>query len=486
MGLVGIFVALPIVLYGQFESADRQMRELVTRAIQDRSKLIGHALAPVLRKVEPGTNVALNEELAKFSSDGTVLKLMLQPAAKPGDQQGNVGFYFVASAPLIRPDEVTPELDELAHRGILRKLGEACMWDASDEIRYKQPNGAVELLTSIIPIKDKSGCWVLTSTHTTSEFLNTSIGRPYWETRAVRVAAAIYLVLAVLAVLAAVSIWLSLRRFRDVANEIGQGRIGDYAFSQRNIVPELSSVAHDFDKLVIDLKRLSQQIRQSAEDNAHSFKTPLAAIQSSLAPIRRAVTMDDQRARRALEIIDSALQRLLALVNAAQRFDNNTADLIEAPRVPTNLTQIVGEATLNFREIMASRDIRLIRRLDDAVMVRAGKGMLEIVLQNVLENATSFSPRGSTIVLTLTQNHDAVELQIDDEGPGIPNEKIDRVFERYFSSRPTQGTGEPPPHSGLGLWIVRRNVEALGGQVSASNRIGGGLSIAIVLPRNDD
>jgi two-component system sensor histidine kinase ChvG len=486
MGLVGIFVALPIVLYGQFESADRQMRDLVTRAIQDRSKLIGHALAPVLRKLEPGTNVALNEELAKFTSDGTVLKLMLQPSAKPGEQQGNVAFYFVASAPLIRPEEVAPELDELAHRGILKKLGEACMWDTSDEIRYKQPNGTVELLTSIIPIKDRSGCWVLTSTHTTSEFLNTSIGRPYWETRAVRVAAAIYLVLAVLAVLAAVSIWLSLRRFRDVANEIGQGRIGDYAFSQRNIVPELSSVAHDFDKLVLDLKRLSQQIRQSAEDNAHSFKTPLAAIQSSLAPVRRAVAMDDQRARRALEIIDSALQRLLALVNAAQRFDNNTADLIEAPRVPTNLTQIVGEATLNFREIMASRDIRLIRRLDDAVMVRAGKGMLEIVLQNVLENATSFSPRGSTIVLTLTQNHDAVELQIDDEGPGIPFEKIDRVFERYFSSRPTQGSGEPPPHSGLGLWIVRRNVEALGGQVSAANRIGGGLSIAIVLPRNDD
>ena len=486
MGLVGIFVALPVVLYGQFESADRQMRDLVTRAIQDRSKLIGHALAPVLRRIEPGTTVALNDELAKFTSDGTVLKLMLQPAATPGEPPTSAPFYFVASAPAIRPDEVATELDELAHRGILKKLGEACMWEASDEIRYKQPNGAVELLTSIIPIKDKSGCWVLTSTHRTSEFLNTSIGRPYWETRAVRVAAAIYLVLAVLAVLAAVSIWLSLRRFRDVANEIGQGRIGDYAFSQRNIVPELSSVAHDFDKLVIDLKRLSRQIRQSAEDNAHSFKTPLAAIQSSLAPVRRAVAMEDQRARRALEIIDSSLKRLLALVNAAQRFDNSTADLIEAPRVPTNLTHLVGEATLNFREIMASRDIRLIRRLDKAVMVRAGKGMLEIVLQNILENATSFAPRSSTIVLTLTQNHDAVELQVDDEGPGIPGDMIDHIFERYFSSRPPQGEVEPPPHSGLGLWIVRRNVEALGGQVSASNRIGGGLSIAIVLPRNDD
>ena len=160
------------------------MRDLVTRAIQDRSKLIGYALAPVLRKTEAPADTALNDELAKYTSDGTVLKLMLQPLAQPGQEQAAVGFYFVASSPAIRPDEVAPELEELAHRGILRRLGEACMWETSDEIRYTQPNGKVELLTSIIPIKAKNGCWVLTSTHTTSEFLNTSIGRPYWETRA--------------------------------------------------------------------------------------------------------------------------------------------------------------------------------------------------------------------------------------------------------------------------------------------------------------
>ena len=115
----------------------------------------------------------------------------------------------------------------------------------------------------------------MTSTHTTSEFLNTSIGRPYWQTHQVQVAAVIYLVLAVVALLVAVSIRLSLRRFRDVAAEIGRGRVRDYAFSQRNVVPELSSVARDFDKLVQELWRVSQQIRQSAEDKAHSFKRGL-------------------------------------------------------------------------------------------------------------------------------------------------------------------------------------------------------------------
>lgn len=106
VGLIGIFIALPIVLYGQFEDADRQMRDLVTRAIQDRSKLISSALAPVLDKTEPSTNAGLNAQLARFTSDGTVLRLMLKPPN--GD-----AFYFVASAPIIRAGDVTPELDEL-------------------------------------------------------------------------------------------------------------------------------------------------------------------------------------------------------------------------------------------------------------------------------------------------------------------------------------------------------------------------------------
>ena len=294
VGLVGIFVALPVVLYGQFEDADHQMRDLVTRAIQDRSKLISHALAPVLLQAQASGDTSLNAQLARFASDGTVLRLMLQPPDANG-------FYFIASAPSIRADDVAPELDELSRRGILKKLSEACMWDASDELRYKQRDGSVELLTSIIPIKNERGCWVLTSTHTTSEFLNTSIratpvGKrarcvslpsstsswrcwPCWR-RSVSGSACV-----------ASAMWPS---------RIAGGRIGIHAFSQRNVVPELSSVARGFDKLVLDLKRLSQQIRQSAEDNAHSFKTPLAAIQSSLSPVRRAVPAEDQRSRRAV------------------------------------------------------------------------------------------------------------------------------------------------------------------------------------------
>ena len=107
-----------------------------------------------------------------------------------------------------------------------------------------------------------------------------------------------------------------------------------------------------------------------------------------------------------------------------------------------------------------------------------------------LDNAISFSPPGGTIVVALTRTRSNIDLVIEDEGPGIDASKIDCIFDRYFSHRPNepaQGAkpGAEPGHAGLGLWIVKRNVEALGGRVGASNRVGGGLAVRIVLPLDD-
>lgn len=479
-----ICAALPVLLYGQFEAADRHMRDLVTRSVKDRSALVAQAITPLLARSDPVANPNLAGELLKYTTEGTALKLLLQPARA---EEGS-GFFLVAAAPAIRADQLQAVLDQFSQRGILKGLSEACTADLPGEISYKQPDGSVELLTSLVPVRTERGCWVLVSTHSTSDFLRTSIGRSYWETRPVRIAAIICAVLIALAALTALSIHKSLRQFREVAREVRQGRIGEGAFAKRNIVIELSSVARDFDRLVEDMHRAARDIRQSAEDNAHSFKSPLATIRASLEPIRRAMPPTDQRARRALEIVDTSVDRLTALVTAAQHLDNNAADLIEAPRAPMNLAEIVGESVLHFRELMAGRNVRLIRRLEPRVMIRAAEGMLEIVLQNILENAISFTPPGSTIVVTLTQNENTIELQVDDEGPGIDPRKLDRVFERYFSLRPRQPSDEQvyaAGHAGLGLWIVRRNVEALGGTVVAANRLGGGLSVTITLPRND-
>lgn len=474
-------MALPAVLYSQFESADAQRRDFISRGIQQRSWLIAQALKPILDQPAGPPHKALNEQLARFGDERTLLKLMFRPANASVDGS----FYYIASAPEARSDGIGAELESLSQRGILQQLAERCQWDQPLDIRYRQADGQEEILTSIIPIQSRWGCWVLISAHPTTEFLNISIGRTYWQTREVRIAAAIYFAFALLAILIALSVWRSLHHFRRVAREMRYGRTTEKSFADRNVVPELTSVATDFDHLVADLRHIAQDIRQSTEDNAHSYKGPIGTIQSSLEPIKRVVPADNPRASRALQLIDVSLARLHALVNATQRLDHNTADLIDTPRTPVDLTQVVGDVLFRYRETLGERNLRLTRILEENLVVRAGRGVLDIVFENILSNAISFSPSGSTISVYLFREGDSILLHVDDEGPGIDADKVEHIFDRYFSLRPQIPAGmsdDEPGHAGLGLWIVRRNVEAVGGHVAAVNRIRGGLSMRITLP----
>ncbi len=484
VGLVGIFIALPVVLYGQFEAADRNTRELVTRSTKDRTWLIAQILAPALDQPDASRYALLNRELAKYVDSGTTLRLLLQPA----DATAAAGFYYVASAPALAPDRVGAELKSLAEQGIMSRLSESCSWDRPLDMRYRQPNGTEEILTSLVPIKTRAGCWLLMSVHNTSEFLNTSIGRPYWRTPEIRFAAFSYLAFALLAALMALSVSRSLRHFGEVTRRMRKGRTSGHSFADAKVAPELSSVAKEFDRLVHDLRAVAQGIRQRAEDHAHSIKSPLGTIALSLGPIKRAALGADAKAQRAVALIENSIERMRTLINSAQRLDHNTADLIDAPRVPIDLSSVAEDVLQRYRQAIQARDLRIDRRIDPQVLVLAGRGILDVVVENILDNAISVSPVGGTIVMTLQRRRDTALLRIEDEGPGIRPEDLERIFDRYVSLRreePAAGVPdmpERPDHAGLGLWIVRRNVESLGGSVSAANRVGKGFAVDVVLP----
>ena len=483
--LIGIFIALPILVYGQFEHADSKLRELVTRSIQHRNWLIAQALKPVLDQPGKMPSGQLSEALAKYGDDGTNLQLMVRPA-KPNSENR---FFFVAAVPPVSPDQVNAQLDGLAGHGILTRLSKTCSADVPLDVQYKGPDGKDEILTSLVPIQTRWGCWALVSSHTTSEFLYTSIARPFWKTPEVRIAASIYILLALLAALISAIVWRNVLHFRHVAREIRQGRGRNPTFASRNVMPELASVASDFDGLMLDLRNVAREIRQTAEDNWHSFKGPVATIEASLETAKRGVPSADERANRAIARMQSSVGRLKALISAAQRLDNVTANLIEAPRPRIDLTLVVGNVLFRYREVMAERGINVTRNLQERAFVQAGQEILEEVIENILDNAIGFSPADGTITVTLTKASATVDLRIEDQGPGIDPKKIDRIFDRYYSLRPNpeldagkSRAGLILPHAGLGLWIVRRNIEALGGTVAATNRAEGGLCIHLALP----
>src|SRR3546814_9391763 len=112
----------------------------------------------------------------------------------------------------------------------------------------------------------------------------------------------------------------------------------------------------------------------------------------------------------------------------------------------------------------------------------------DVCSSDLLDNAISFSPDGSSVTLTLRRRRHDAEILIEDEGPGVRPGNLEHIFEQYYSDRPVvaqEAVGAapaPPANFGIGLWVVRRNIDAHGGTAHAENRPDGGLRIVLSLP----
>lgn len=502
-----VFFAVPLLLYAQFRDADQTKRELLLSSLEQQGQLVGEALRPQLSEYDGEALRGIADTLHRLGgAEGLKIKLLL----RPDSTQESGGFFYIASAPPVSSEYLEEERAELVETGVFDKLADTCAGNRPLAVRYQNPAGEDEVLTSVTPVQTAAGCWAVITSHGTDQALGAAIGQPYWQTPDVQVAFFIYLGMAVLVILMFVGVWRSLRRFARAARTIRvQGASeGGPSFRRINKVPELDGVASEFDRMVTTLRNAAHAIRHAAEDNAHAFKTPIATISQSIEPLRRLAGDEQPRAKRAIELIERSLDRLDQLVAASRRMDEATAELMEAPRERVDLSRFVGRTLDGYADSAADKGIQLERRLDNKVEVLASEDMLETVLENLLDNAIDFSPDGGRIVVALGRQNGEAVLSVTDDGPGVADDRVDQIFERYVSSRSTDGGSGPgakagnsgsganvdtdaivaqsptvgSQHFGIGLWLVRRNVEAMGGEVEASNAEPNGLCIQARLP----
>jgi two-component system sensor histidine kinase ChvG len=472
-----IFLVVPIILYDQFRAADQQKRELVTGSVRDQGRIISISLTPMLTATAGPNLPAIASELARYNNDFTSIKLLLHPAVGVDH-----GFFYVASSTPLTNDALDTERESLARQGVLDRLGETCSGDMPIEMRYRAPDGHDEVVTSLVPVQSPAGCWAVVTSLAAATVPGIALGVPYYDTPEVRIAALIYLAMAALTFTTFWSIWRGLLQFGERARAIRSHPVPNQTFLGRNEVPELAGVADEFDRMVDTLQNAARDMRRAAEDNAHAFKTPVAIIRQSLEPVARAVAADNLRALRALGLIERSLDKLDGLLVSARRLDEATADLLDMPRTELDLSALLDHLLATHAELFRHRHFRLRGSIESGVFVRANADMVETVIENVLENAVSFSREGDSIGVKLEARQDWAELLIADEGPGVAAADLPRIFDRYFSSRNAAPDEDQAIHYGVGLWIVRRNIEALGGRVAAENREPHGLLIRITLP----
>nr|WP_019090734.1 stimulus-sensing domain-containing protein [Komagataeibacter europaeus] len=254
---------------------------------------------------------------------------------------------------------------------------------------------------------------------------------------------------------------------------------------------EIGEVARALQDSASALWARMDAIERFAADVSHEIKNPLSSIRSAIESLLR--IDDPERQRRLLSIINDDVRRLDRLITDISDASRVDAELSRARAEPiaivpllsvlTEIHQATRQPGQPYMAVASSGDSPE-RRLT----VLAVEDRLVQVLRNLIGNAISFSPPDGKILLSAVPAGSMVEIAVSDDGPGIPQAKLDNIFDRFYSERPSsENFGQ---HSGLGLSISKQIIEALRGTISAENRIDAdghvqGARFVICLPRVD-
>lgn len=483
--LVLIFLAVPAIVYDQFKSADREKSQILLTLVQDQGRIVAESLRPRLEAFDGRSNPA--NLLKPFTAEdiNTRVKLLFRPR----NAEGSRSFYYMAALPPTAAEYLETERAELIASGVLDKLSGSCEGDATLAMRYTNPAHENEILTSITPVIAKGGCWAVITSLSAEDVLGVAIAKSYGSRPEVQLAIVIYLAMAIVVLSVFATVWRGLLRFARLARHIRSAERPSVSFTALNDVPELERVAGEFDRLVETLHGSALAIRDAAEENAHAFKTPIGVVRQALEPLKRPGAIVDKRLQRSVELIERAIERLEALVFASRRIQETTAALIDPPKHRVALSDVVRRTVDDYRDAAGARSVRLAAEIEPKLIVQGGEELVETVIENILDNAVGFSPEGGQVSIRLVRARGAAELEVGDGGPGVETAMIERIFDRYVSTRATDprrhnADGEKPAgvNFGIGLWLVRRNVEAMGGTVVAQNKPTGGLLMRVRLP----
>jgi two-component system sensor histidine kinase ChvG len=264
-----------------------------------------------------------------------------------------------------------------------------------------------------------------------------------------------------------------IRRLSEAAEEVSRNinaRAHLPDFAERN--DEVGQLSRAFRSMTAALYRRIESSESFAADVAHELKNPLTAARSTAESLVYAKT-PEQRDELVRQIQNELkrLNRLITDVSNASRLD---AELARQAMVPTLVTDVVDNVAKIFRDILSEdgRSVRVV--LDQAVdrqtlKVTGHEGRMGQVITNLVDNAVSFSPADGVVVITVKQTPQHVDIVIDDEGPGIPEDRLAIIFDRFYTDRP-QSEALRGKNSGLGLSISREIVIAHGGEIWAENR----------------
>ncbi len=241
---------------------------------------------------------------------------------------------------------------------------------------------------------------------------------------------------------------------------------------------EISELAHAFNAMASQIEQNVELRRRMASDVAHELRTPLNNLGGYLEAIADGVIAPEPQV---VALLQQETASLVRLVRDVEQLSQADAGELLLHRGPLDLRDVAAGAVAAASARAADAEIELRVAASDApVPATADGGRLGQVLRNLVENALTHTPAGGTITVSTLVEDGWATMTVEDSGPGIPDEHLAHIFDRFYRADPSRArtTGG----AGLGLAIVRQIVEAHGGWVRAENRDGDGARFVVALP----
>jgi heavy metal sensor kinase len=242
---------------------------------------------------------------------------------------------------------------------------------------------------------------------------------------------------------------------------------------------ELRRLANVINDMLARLERSFGAARQFSSDAAHELRTPLTILKGEIELALRSSSAGSAEIRRALMSCLEEVDRLNALMNDLLLLARLEANALSGRPVPVNIAQLLEDATPALRELAVKAGHTCAIHSTPSVWVRGYEALLFRVIFNLVENAVKYTPRGGHIEVSLGVEDGAAVLTVIDNGPGIPPEIQEHVFERFYRGDPAREGGG----TGLGLALVRSIVRFHHGEITLKSAAGQGSAFAARLPR---
>jgi two-component system sensor histidine kinase ChvG len=266
-----------------------------------------------------------------------------------------------------------------------------------------------------------------------------------------------------------------MRRLSEAAENVS------HSIGARADLPTLAGRSDEIGQMGVAFRTMTESLfrrieasERFAREVAHELKNPLTAARSTAEALAYAKTteMRDELVRQ----IQGELKRLNKLISDVSDVSRLDAELAYGEKELVDIRDVMHGIAAVFQDRLSTEALKVVLAIREvpndpfAFVVKGHEARLGRVITNLIDNALSFSPDGGTVTVSARRDGPMIELIVDDEGPGIPHDSVENIFERFYSDRP-QSDSTRGKNSGLGLSISRDIVNAYGGSIRAANRM---------------